>query len=210
MNNIDNDYIIDSLNNNYEDNEIFKLQRRDNLSSLEKTINEMPQGEILFVIDFNQIVPFHRLRSNFKDDDIEDDIFWNHAVSLLFMNILHENYFIETKHDLDEEKKLLTRASLEDYKKAEPILVNRNDVIETIKELGFTNPRLHIIMRYINNENVIGEVTNYLDDSLPFSVKLYSDCEIPTDRLINVKVYDRDSEGKTVNKITGKAYEKKI
>ena len=210
MNEIDNEYIIDSLKNNYEDNEIFKLQKHDTIHALENKINEMPKQEILFELDFNQIVPFHKLRSNFKDDDIEDDKFWNHVVALLFMNILYENYFIETKHNLDEEKKLLTRATLDDYKRAEPILANRNDVIETIKEIGFPSPRVHIVMNYINNENVKREVTNYLSESLPFSIKLYSDCDIQTDNLNNVKVYDKNGEGIVVKQETGKSYEKKI
>ena len=47
---------------------------------------------------------------------------------------------------------------MEDYKKAEPILVNRNDVIEAINELGLSNPRLHIIMRYKNNLYIIYKI----------------------------------------------------
>jgi hypothetical protein len=107
---------------------------------------------------------------------------------------------------------LYLRQRIEDYQRAESILVNRNDVIETIKELQLTNPRLHIVLSYINNEGVIGEVLSYIDETIPFPVNIYSDGEIPEERYINknnVKVYDKDKEVLVINN-TGKKYEKKI
>ena len=194
------------------DNEIYKKQNHEVLNELTEQLESMSKNEILFEIDLNKVVPFNKLRNIIKENNMDIDAFWNHTVSLLFMNTLYEKYFIETKHDLDEERKILVRDSIEDYQRAESILVNRNDVIETIKELQLTNPRLHIVLRYINNEGVIDEVLNYIDESIPFPINIYSDGEIPEERYINksnVKVYEKDKEVLAINN-TGKKYEKKI
>jgi hypothetical protein len=194
------------------DKKIYKKQKHEVLNELTEQLESMSKNEILFEIDLNKVVPFNRLRNIIKENNMDIDTFWNHTVSLLFMNTLYEKYFIKTKHNLDEERKILVRDSIEDYQRAESILVNRNDVIETIKELQLTNPRLHIVLSYINNEGVIGEVLSYIDETIPFPVNIYSDGEIPEERYINknnVKVYDKDKEVLVINN-TGKKYEKKI
>ena len=211
MSNIDNEYVLKSLTTNYEDNEVFKHQKHETLNGIEETLKAMNKDEILFELDLNKLMAFSKLRNTFKDNETEEDNFWNHAIALLFMNTLYEDYFIETKHDLDEERKVLIRDNVEEYKNVESALVDRNDVIEAIKELSLTRPRVHIILRYVNNEDVIEEVLNYMDGDIP--IKIYSDAEIPEEKIANkrgVKVYDKDEEGITIDQVVGKSYEKKI
>ena len=208
-----NEYVINSITRNNRDNEVFKHQQHETINGISEVIEHMPKSEVLFEIDFNQIVPFNKLRSNFKEDDNVDDIFWNHVISLLFINTLYEKYFIETKHDLEDERRILTRDNVEEYFYREQGLVNRDDVIKTIGELNLDEPRLHVVLKYVNNENVIGEVMNYLNDDIPYPVKVYSDGEIQDDKLRgkhNLKVYDREDAGLDIKEVLGHSYEKKI
>ena len=206
-----NEYVINDIRN--DGNAVFKHQQRDTLNGISDLLQGMPKKEILFEIDVNQIVPFYKLRNNFKDDDNVDDTYWNHVISLLFMNSLYEKYFIETKHDLEEERKILVRDNVEEYYQREARLVTRDDVINTIGELNLDEPRIHIVLKYVNNENVIDEVINYLDNDIPYTVKIYADGEIQEEKLRNrrsVKVYDREDAGLDIKEILGQSYEKKI
>ncbi len=205
-----NEYVINSITTDNNEKEVFKHQRHETLNGIEELIEKLPKKEILFELDLNQIMSFSKLRNNIKDDDRNYDIFWNHVISLLFMTDLYEKYFIETKHDLEDERKLLSRDNVDEYFNREWSLVTRDDVFEAIDELTLKNPRVHIILKYVNNDNVLDEVLTYLDGDIP--VKIYSDGEIADEKLRGkkVKIYDRENPGLDINEVLGHSYEKKI
>lgn len=206
MEKLDNEFLDREFNNNYQVHEIFKYQKHRTLDTLKKNIKE--NDELLLEIDINNIMPFYKHRNNFDFESIEEYNFWNHVVSVLFMQELSENYNIYTNHDILTEKKILTRDSFEEYQKYESILINRNDVIETIKNLNLDNKRIHIVLRFVNNEFIWKELVNYLEDDLPFITMIYSDsdiyrfkvernemeCGFPTDEY-KYKIFDKNKEG---------------
>lgn len=206
MEKLDNKYLEREFNNNYQVHEIFKYQKHGTLDTLIKNIKE--KHEPLLEIDINNIMPFYKHRNNFEFESIEEYNFWNHVISILFMQELSDNYNIETNHDVLAEKKIITRDSFEEYQKYESILINRNDVIETIKNLNLDTKRLHIVLRYVNNEFIWKELVNYLEDDLPFITMIYSDsdiyrfkvngkeieCGFPTD-VYKYKMFEKDKEG---------------
>ena len=176
MEKIDNEYLEREFNNNYKVHEIFKYQGHATLDTLIKKIKD--SNEILLEINNNNITPFYKHRENFEFESIEEYSFWNHIISVLFMQELSDSYDIETNHDILLEKKILTGESFEDYQKYEKILINRNDVIEAIKKLNVDKKRVHIVLRFVNNEFIWKELVNYLEDDLPFITMIYSDSDI--------------------------------
>lgn len=226
MEKIDNEFLEREFNNNYQVNEIFKYQRHRALDKLMRNIKE--KNELLFEIDINIIMPFYKHRNNFEFESEEEYNFWNHALSILFMQELSENYNIETKHDILTEKKILTREDFEEYQKYEDVLINRNDVIEAIKQLNLDSNRIHIVLRFVNNEFIWKELVNYLDEDLPFITMIYSDSDIyrfkvngknheegfPTD-IYKYKIFDKEREGQESYRLENSkndclTYEKKI
>ena len=209
MKELDSKILERELRDNHDTHEIFKHQSRILLSDLEDNLKE--SNEIVLNINLNSIMPFYRLTTKMKHEEYEDENFWQHAVSVLFMQDLKDRYNVETIHNLAEEKKVLTRVDIEDYSKVENVLINRNDVIEAIKSL---NPsRVHIILEYMKNDDVIEEVLHYIDEDIPFVTMIYYDGEIP-EEIINgkyhAKVFDYTEEGVLTHKEVNKTYEKKI
>ena len=203
---IDNKFVKEELENNYEKNEIFKHQRHSTISQIEDYIKENGTNEILLDIDINNITPFLKLGSLLKDDNE----YWNHVVALLFMQDLEFKYNYKSDHEIDAEKRILSR-DIENYESLKHLIINNNDVYDSIKRNNPTISRIHIILKYINNENIIDEVLNYIDEESTFTTMIYSDSEIPIDKISNrykVKVYDKDEDGVLIYKV--KTYEKKI
>lgn len=230
MEKIENEFLEREFNNNHEVHEIFKYQRNEDIDNLEKNILESNGNEILFKININNIMPFLKHKSNIEKDSEEEEKFWNHVVSILFMSQLDDKYKIESVHNVDEEKKIITRDNFDVYQKVESALINRDDVIELIRNLNLDNPRLHIIITYFNNENVWKELVNYLEDDLPFITMIYSesdlfrfkeedaeinDMDYPSD-LYSYKVFKKSEEGIESNRLkisknnSVLLYEKKI
>ena len=215
MEKIENEFLEREFNNNHEVHEIFKDQRNEDIDNLEKNILESNGNEILFKININNIMPFLKHKSNIEKDSEEEEKFWNHVVSILFMSQLDDKYKIESVHNVDEEKKIITRDNFDVYQKVESALINRDDVIELIRNLNLDNPRLHIIITYFNNENVWKELVNYLEDDLPFITMIYSesdlfrfkeedaeinDMDYPSD-LYSYKVFKKSEEGIESNRL---------
>ena len=125
MEKIDNEFLEREFNNNYQIHEIFKYQKHRDLDILIKNIKE--NDELLLEININNIMPFYKHRSNFQFESDEEYKFWNHVVSTLFMSELKDNYSIVTLHDIDTEKRILTRDNFEEYEKREELLLDRND-----------------------------------------------------------------------------------
>ena len=230
MEKIENEFLEREFNNNHEVHEIFKYQRNEDIDNLEKNILESNGNEILLKININNIMPFLKHKSNIEKDSEEEEKFWNHVVSILFMSQLDDKYKIESVHNVDEEKKIITRDNFDVYQKVESALINRDDVIELIRNLNLDNPRLHIIITYFNNENVWKELVNYLEDDLPFITMIYSesdlfrfkeedaeinDMDYPSD-LYSYKVFKKSEEGIESNRLkisknnSVLLYEKKI
>ena len=230
MEKIENEFLEREFNNNHEVHEIFKYQRNEDIDNLEKNILESNGNEILLKININNIMPFLKHKSNIEKDSEEEEKFWNHVVSILFMSQLDDKYKIESVHNVDEEKKIITRDNFDVYQKVESSLINRDDVIELIRNLNLDNPRLHIIITYFNNENVWKELVNYLEDDLPFITMIYSesdlfrfkeedaeinDMDYPSD-LYSYKVFKKSEEGIESNRLkisknnSVLLYEKKI
>lgn len=204
MEKIENEYLEREFANNYQTHELFNYQRRETIDSIMNRINDNPNGDILLQININNIMPFYKHRNNFINNSVEEYNYWNHVVSILFMSQLKEKYDFNTIHDIDKEKRIITREPFDDYKKTEPALLNRNDVIELIKNLNFDNPRLHIVIKHFNNEDIWNELVNYFDDDLPFITMIYSDCDVyrffaksndcPSDNY-KYKFFDKSREG---------------
>ena len=230
MEKIENEFLEREFNNNHEVHEIFKYQRNEDIDNLEKNILESNGNEILLKININNIMPFLKHKNNIEKDSEEEEKFWNHVVSILFMSQLDDKYKIESVHNVDEEKKIITRDNFDVYQKVESALINRDDVIELIRNLNLDNPRLHIIITYFNNENVWKELVNYLEDDLPFITMIYSesdlfrfkeedaeinDMDYPSD-LYSYKVFKKSEEGIESNRLkisknnSVLLYEKKI
>ena len=165
------------LKNNYSSHEVFNYQGKNALEEVDKYVKENGSNNILFEININNMMPYYKHRTEFTSESQDEEKYWNHVVSILFFNQLKENYGIDNHSDLDTQKKIMTREEVSEYYKAEPALLNRNDVIEAIKELNI--PRVHIVVRSLNNEPVWKELVNYLQDDLPFKTMLYSEGEIP-------------------------------
>lgn len=206
MKDIDNKFVKEELENNYETNDIFKHQRHSTISQIEDYLKENGTNEILLDIDINNITPFLKLGTLLKDDDE----YWNHVVALLFMQDLEFKYNYKTDHEIDAEKRILSR-DIESYEDLKHLIINKNDVFDSIKRNNPDAKRIHIILKYINNENIIDEVLNYIDEESTFTTMIYSDSELPIDKIYNrykVKVYDKDEDGVLIYKV--KTYEKKI
>lgn len=166
------------LKNNYSSHEVFNYQGTNALEEVVKYV-KYNENDILFEININNIMPYYKHRTEFVSESQDEEKYWNHVVSILFFNQLKENYGIDNHSDLDTQKKIMTREEVSEYYKAEPALLNRNDVIEAIRELNNPNARVHIVVRALNNESIWKELTNYLQDGLPFKTMLYSEGEIP-------------------------------
>jgi len=217
---MDNKILERELNNNYEYNEIFTYQRYGTLESVSDVVKE--NKELLFEININNIIPYYKHRSKFKYESEEEYRFWNHIISILFITELKEKYDIDILHYIDEEKKIVTKNEFDDYLKYEHILLNREDVIEILKKLNIK--RLHLIVRYVNNEYIWKEIVNYLQNDLPFITMIYSDGDIYKTKkdgigetsfvedVYGYKKFDRYEEGIEIKSIRKKekVYEKKI
>ena len=206
MKDIDNKFVKEELENNYETSDIFKHQRHSTISQIEDYLKENGTNEILLDIDINNITPFLKLGTLLKDDDE----YWNHVVALLFMQDLEFKYNYKTDHEIDAEKRILSR-DIESYEDLKHLIINKNDVFDSIKRNNPDAKRIHIILKYINNENIIDEVLSYIDEESTFTTMIYSDSELPIDKIYNrykVKVYDKDEDGVLIYKV--KTYEKKI
>ncbi len=222
---IDNKYLEREFNTNYEYHEIFNYQKNETLDVLEKRIKSSGKNDILLKININNIVPYYKHRSNIEHNSDEEKKYWNHVVSILFATQLKEMYEIDSIRNIDEEKRVVVRGTFEEYKKLQDVLLNRDDIIEIIRNLKFDNTRLHIVINYFNNEYVWNELINYLSDDLPFITMIYSDSDIyrlmfnakefPTEHYKYV-MFDKNEEGKVSYKLLDTEknevlkYEKKI
>lgn len=180
---IDNEYMEEELDNNHSIGEVFKNQRHTTLDSLTKKI-ENNENDILVNISINNIVPF--LKRGQETTELYDDPYWDSVVSLIIMNELKEKYGASTYHNLDVEKVLLTRAPLNEYVNNRYCMVSMEDVVYSISEMNLTNPRVHIILEQVKNDNIINELCRYLDGNLPFVTMIYSDGEV----IVNSDKYD--------------------
>ena len=203
---MDNEILKEELFKNNTEHEVFKRQKHSTLNEVVKHVKEYNGRNFLVELNINSIVPFIN-RSDLKD---QDD-YWEHVVSLLFMNELDYRYNIKSNHSLDDEKRILSRGSKEEYNKYEEALLDRNDVIESINNVGIEYPRLHIIIEYINNDNIWNELVNYLANDLPFATMIYTDGEMPPIMDENRYVlFDKENEGIIHIPVKGYTYEKKI
>lgn len=220
METIENEILERELNNNHSIHEVFEYQRVSTLDNIIKRIKASDDNEILLQINMNIMIPFYKLKATIKNDPEQESKFWNHLVSLLFISQLSEKHEINTLHDIEVEKKIMTREPFDGYHKYEDIIVNRNDVIEAIKGLKLDNPRLHIIIRSFNDECIWKELVHYLGDKLPFVTMIYSDGNMPVWRidseeekelteLYKFKNFDGNEEGIGSDKLlTDKQYKK--
>ena len=175
METIDNMVLERELKDNHSMHELFEYQRNSTLDGVVKTLKESNGNDILLQISINNVIPFYKFRASFLYESEEESRYWNHIISILFMSQLKEKYDLETSHEIEEEKKVMTRESFETYQLFESTLVDRNDVIEAIRKLGLENPRLHIVVSSFNNEFVWKELVNYFQDGLPFITMIYTD-----------------------------------
>lgn len=183
METINNEILEREFQNNYSIHEVFEYQSVSTLESVIKKINQSEKNEILLQININNMMPFYKLKSTLKNNDQEERKFWNHLISILFMTQLEEKYGVDSLHNIEVEKKLMTREPFENYSKYENIIINRNDVIESIKKMNLDGLRLHFIIRSFNDECIWKELVYYLGDKLPFVTMIYSDGNMPAWRI---------------------------
>lgn len=189
------EYLEEEFNNNHSIGEIFKNQRHDTLDSLVDRVNNSNE-DIVLQISLNNIMPLLKHKNNIKDTD-EEKLYWDNVVSILLMNELVEKYGTNTSHNLDDEKRIMTRGEYEEYKSVQNGIVNHNDIIESIRSLN--NPRVHIILECVKNENIHNELISYLDGNLDFVTTIYTDGEITVNNQdIDYVLFDRNEEGKLV------------
>ena len=163
-------------------------------------------------------MPYYKHRGNFTYESEDEYKFWEHVISTLFMSELKEKYNIVTLHDIDTEKRILTRDNFEEYKKREELLLDRNDVIETIRQLNLESNRIHIVLSFVNNEFIWKELVNYLEDDLLFITMIYSDGDYRLKGIEDVYkyiIFDKDREGRESYRLENSKngclkYEKKI
>lgn len=215
-----NEILEREFQNNYSIHEVFEYQSVSTLESVIKKINQSEKNEILLQININNMMPFYKLKATLKNNDQEERKFWNHLISILFMTQLEEKYGVDSLHNIEVEKKLMTREPFENYSKYENIIINRNDVIESIKKMNLDGLRLHFIIRSFNDECIWKELVHYLGDKLPFVTMIYSDGNMPAWRidseeekeltdLYKFKSFDGLEEGIASDKLlTDKQYKK--
>ena len=205
------------LDNNRSIHEIFECQSASVIDTVIKRFKDNDSNEILLQININNIMPFYKHRGNFQKESEEEARFWEHLVSILFMSQLKERHDFDIVHDIEEEKKVMTREPFEIYKQVEGALLDRNDVIETIRSLGLESPRLHIVLSSFNNELVWSELINYLNEGLPFITMIYSSGNVttiekdgkPLTEKYKYKLFSRDDERLTSRRLlTDKQYKK--
>ena len=195
---LENKTLGSELKSNYYVNAIFKRQRHSDLEKLQRNTIILDR-DILFELNINNIVPFTR---NASPSTVDEESYWNHFVSLQFMSQLKDRYGVHTSHNLEEEKKLMTRTPLDDYASFESSIVDRNDVIEGIKGLYKLSPRIIIVLKYVNNEGIWRELLNYFDQNVGMIVMICTDGEMPFEideetkkRIGSCMVFNKDEGG---------------
>lgn len=199
---IENNNIDRELRVNHFSNEIFKKQRHSDLDAVAANVRILNR-DVVLELDINNTVPFCNNSKSITPGSKEDADYWNHSVSLMFMSQLVDKYFVDTNHDLDEERRVMTRLPIESYLTFEDALVNRNDVLEAISSLQLLSPRIHIVLKYMNNEGIWKELMNYLDKDISAITMIYTDGEVPIDfsdeellkRICPCQLYDKDEDG---------------
>ena len=183
---MENKILEKELNENYESHEIFLHQSYETLNSIEKIIDE--KNEILLEINMNNIMPYYNLRTNFKNESDGENNLWDHIISILFMTELKGKYNIDLARNIDEEKRIMTKGSIDTYLYTEDLLSNRSNIINIIRELEID--RIHIIIRHVNNEFIWKELFNYFDDELGFITMIYSDSNIGDIKVVKDGIID--------------------
>lgn len=186
---MENKILEKEINENYGHHEIFLHQSYETLNSIEKIIDE--KNEILLEININNIMPYYNLRTKFKYESIEENDLWNHIISILFMTELKGKYNVDLARNIDEEKRIMTKGSVDTYLYSEDLLSNRNHIFNIIRELE--KDRIHIIIRHVNNEFIWKEIFNYFDDELGFVTMIYSDSNIGDIKVVKDEIFDLPS-----------------
>lgn len=216
---MENKFLDRELRTNHYYNEIFKRQKHNDLDTLIMNL-KISGKDVIFELNINNAIPFCKNGSIFEPNSEEEKNYWNHVVALLFMNQLKEKYDIESDHNLEDEKRIITRLPQEEYLKYEDCLVNRDDIVQEIKKLPLLSPRVHIIVRYINSDSIWKELINYFDSDIPLITMIYTDGEMPIEISEEIKqktnpfyIFNKDEDGEFIiqkSKNKGLIHEKKI
>lgn len=173
-----NKFLERELKQNKTNHEIFKNQKYGDLRKVKEILeNKNSLQDILIEFDIDTINNVHLLYC-FPYDSYDQKRIWEHFVSIEIMKKLEEKYLVNSDHDLSEEEKYILSGNIdntEDYLKVEEVLLNRNDVLETIKNLNLLDLRLHFLIRWCKSSCLCDEISNYLREDLPFVTMVYSD-----------------------------------
>lgn len=171
------------LKENKTNHEIFKNQKYADLKNVKKVLEIQNSTQDILIEFDNKMLNSICLLYCFSHDSYELKRIWEHFVSLEIMKELEKKYSIKSDHDLLEEEKYIRNGNVdnqEDYLAVEEILIDRNDILETIEGLNIPNLRLHVLIRGCKSAYLCDEISNYLADNLPFITMVYSDCPFYT------------------------------
>ena len=173
-----NQYLEKELKYNKKNHEIFQNQEYRDLKEVAEILHTQSNFNDL-LIDFSPEnhgrIP---LLYSFPYESYEHKRIWEHFIALEIMKNLTEKYQVDIGHNLKEEELLLQSGNIdkkEKYLNQEENIVDRNDVLDTIKKLNIPNLRLHFLIRWCKTSPLCDEISNYLEDNLPFITMIYHD-----------------------------------
>jgi len=171
-----NKHLEREFRENITEHAVFSKQTYEDLETLKKVLNKQSHTNDIFIeLDSRFLI---ELPTSYYSSDLltKDDIKekWEHLLALEIMKKIIDKYDVEMYHDLGEEERYIYTHDEEDYLKVKEILINRDDVIETLKNLNLSNLRIHIFIRTHFNQEIIDEISNYFIDELPFKIMVYS------------------------------------
>lgn len=170
-----NKHLERELRENTTDHEVFSEQNYEDIETAKKLLNQQVHTNDILV-DFDSILlrklPISYFSRNLSMCD--QKIKWEHFVAVEIMKRIKEKYKIETDHDLEAEEKYVYTSNEEDYLSVREILINRDDIIESLKDLKLPNLRIHFFIQSNHIQELIDEISTYLIEELPFSIMIYS------------------------------------
>lgn len=173
-----NKHLEKELKYNKKNHEIFQNQEYRDLKEITEVLHNQSNSNDLLVEFSPENHGRIPLLYTFPFDSYEHKRIWEHFIALEIMKNLTEKYQVDVGHNLKEEELLLQSGNIDkqdNYLNHEENIVNRNDVLTTIKELNLPNLRIHFLIRWCKSSSLCDEISNYLEDNLPFITMVYHD-----------------------------------
>lgn len=170
-----NNNLLRELKKNKVKHEIFENQVYTDLIDIEKILKSQTETNDI-LIEFNdEVLNKAPLLYTFPYDSYENDKIWEQFVALEIMKEINKKCNVSTNHNLSEEEKVIYSNDEEDYLKAEEFLLTKDEVIETLTNLGLSNLRIHFLIKWCQSECLCSKINEYLELNLPFVTMIYTD-----------------------------------